>query len=82
VLEELERIQNETLQSLSGVKTEKEVSEIRLRILGKKGSLTQLLKRLGILPEEDRKEIGRRANRHPYFLETLPCVLYTWSTTK
>jgi len=45
VLEELERIQNETLQSLSGVKTEKEASEIRLRILGKKGSLTQLLKR-------------------------------------
>jgi phenylalanyl-tRNA synthetase alpha chain len=63
VLEELENLHKEILSSLSKVSTEKEVSEIRVRSLGKKGSLTQLLKRLGTLPEGDRREIGKRANQ-------------------
>jgi phenylalanyl-tRNA synthetase alpha chain len=33
-----------------------------VRFLGRKGSLTQLLKRLVTLPEGDRREIGKRAN--------------------
>jgi phenylalanyl-tRNA synthetase alpha chain len=60
--EELENLQKETLALLSRASTEKEVSEIRVRVLGKKGGLTLLLKRLGALPEADRREIGRRAN--------------------
>ena len=61
--EELEALRKETLGSLSKVSTEKDVSEIRVRVLGRKGSLTQLLKRLGTIPEADRKEIGRVANQ-------------------
>ena len=61
--EELESLQKEVLASLSQVATEKEISEIRVRVLGRKGSLTQLLKRLGTLPEADRREIGKRANQ-------------------
>ena len=61
--EELEKLHRESLASLSQATTEKEISEIRVRILGRKGSLTQLLKRLGTLPETDRREIGRRANQ-------------------
>ncbi len=60
--EELEKIREECQASLSGAKTEMDVAEIRVRILGRKGSLTQLLKRLGSLPEAERKQIGRRAN--------------------
>jgi len=63
VKEELEALRKETLGSLSKVSTEKDVSEIRVRVLGRKGSLTQLLKRLGTIPEADRKEIGRVANQ-------------------
>jgi phenylalanyl-tRNA synthetase alpha chain len=63
VKEELERLQKEILASLSQVSTEKELSEIRVRVLGRKGSLTQLLKRLGTLPEIERREIGKRANQ-------------------
>jgi phenylalanyl-tRNA synthetase alpha chain len=63
VLEELERLHKEMLASLSHASTEREVSEIRVRGLGRKGSLTQLLKRLGDLPEGDRREIGRKANQ-------------------
>lgn len=60
--EELEKIREECLAALLLAKTEPEVSDIRVRILGRKGALTQLLKRLGTLPEAERKEIGRRAN--------------------
>ncbi len=61
--EELERLRNEVLISTSQASTEKELSEIRVGVLGRKGSLTQLLKRLASLPEEERREIGRRANQ-------------------
>jgi phenylalanyl-tRNA synthetase alpha chain len=63
VKEELESLQKEICASLSQVSTEKELSEIRVRVLGRKGSLTQLLKRLGTLPEAERREIGKRANQ-------------------
>ncbi|MGB9627659.1 MAG: phenylalanine--tRNA ligase subunit alpha [Thermodesulfobacteriota bacterium] len=61
--EELERIQHETLESLSRSTTSKEVSDIRIRVLGRKGSLTQILKSLGRLPEAERREIGQKANQ-------------------
>ncbi len=70
VKEELENLQKEILALLSQASTEKEVSEIRVRSLGRKGSVTQLLKRLGTLPETDRREIGRKANQIKEDLET------------
>jgi len=63
LLEELEKIKKEVSAFLSDAKTEREVLEIRVRVLGKKGNLTQVLKRLGTLPEADRREIGKQANR-------------------
>jgi len=62
VKEELKSLQKETLSSLSKVSTEKELLEIRVKVLGRKGSLTQLLKNLGSLPESERREIGKKAN--------------------
>jgi len=61
--EELERIRQATIEALSQSTTLKEVSEIRIKVLGRRGSLTQLLKSLGRLPEIERKEIGKRANQ-------------------
>jgi phenylalanyl-tRNA synthetase alpha chain len=62
VKEELKSLQKETWSSLSKVSTEKELLEIRVKVLGRKGSLTQLLKNLGSLPESERREIGKKAN--------------------
>jgi len=70
VKEELEAVQKETWAYLSQASTEHEVSEIRIRVLGKKGSLTRLLKGLGTLPEADRREIGKRANQVKQDLES------------
>lgn len=61
--EELEKLQNEVLTSLSQASTEREISEIRVKYLGKKGRITQVLKSLGRLPDSERREIGRRANQ-------------------
>ena len=60
--EELEKLRNEVLISISQASTEKELSEIRVEILGRKGRLTQLLKQLGTLPEVERREVGKIAN--------------------
>ena len=68
--EELEILYKETLSFLSQVSTEKDVNEIRVRVLGRKGNLTQLLKGLGVLPEGDRREIGKRANEIKEDLES------------
>lgn len=70
MIEELEVLYKETLSSLSQVSAEKDVNEIRVRVLGRKGSLTQLLKGLGALSEGDRREIGRRANEIKEDLES------------
>ncbi len=68
--EELETLYKETLSSLSQASSAKEVNDIRVRILGRKGSLTQLLKGLGALPEGDRREMGKRANEIKEGLES------------
>jgi len=60
---ELEHLQQETLSALSQASSEKEISELRIRVLGKKGTLTQLLKKLGTLPENERREMGKVANQ-------------------
>jgi phenylalanyl-tRNA synthetase alpha chain len=70
VIEALGHIREEALVSLSKAHTEKEITEIRVKTLGRKGSLTQLLKQLGTLPETERKEIGRRANEIKEALES------------
>jgi phenylalanyl-tRNA synthetase alpha chain len=63
VKEELERLQEEVVISISQASTEKEIAEIRVKYLGKKGSITQVLRSLGTLPESERREVGQRANQ-------------------
>ena len=70
VKEKLEKLHGETLKSLSLASSEKEVSEIRIGVLGRRGRLTQLLKGLGTLPQEERREIGSKANQIKQDLET------------
>jgi len=68
--EELDNLLEEALTFLARASTGKEISNFRIRVLGRKGNLTQLLKRLGTLPEGERKEIGKRANEIKEELET------------
>jgi phenylalanyl-tRNA synthetase alpha chain len=63
VKEELESLRKEIMISISQAFTEKEISEIRVKYLGKKGSITRVLKSLGTLPESERREVGKEANQ-------------------
>lgn len=47
---------------LSSAKSSDEVNKFKVEALGKKGELTQILKQLGSLSVEERKEIGKKAN--------------------
>ncbi|RQD69964.1 MAG: phenylalanine--tRNA ligase subunit alpha [Tindallia sp. MSAO_Bac2] len=60
--EKLKQLQKEAAELLEKVKESKEVEEIRVKYLGKKGALTEVLRSMGSLPKEERPRIGQVAN--------------------
>ncbi len=58
----LEQIKINTLSTLEKVKDLKELDNIRVSVLGKKGELTAILKQMGKLSAEERPIIGGLAN--------------------
>jgi len=58
----LQEIKNKAESEIPSAKTEDEISDIRIKYLGRKGALTLLLKDLSTLPPDERKEIGKSAN--------------------
>ncbi|TEB05947.1 Phenylalanine--tRNA ligase alpha subunit [Pelotomaculum schinkii] len=60
--EKLKRLHEEAHKSLAEARTMDELNEIRVRILGKKGELTQILRGMGGLSSEERPRIGQVAN--------------------
>lgn len=60
--EKLEQILKLGLERLSSVKDLKDLDEIRVKILGKTGELTQILRGMKDVAPQDRKEIGTLAN--------------------
>jgi len=61
--EQLEQIKTLAAQALEGVTDLKELDEIRIRYLGKKGELTAVLRGMGGLSAEERPLIGALANQ-------------------
>ncbi|MCH3972526.1 MAG: phenylalanine--tRNA ligase subunit alpha [Oscillospiraceae bacterium] len=60
--EELQAIGSKALQELHSADSQKLLDELRVRYLGKKGSLTSILKKMGSLSAEERPVIGKLAN--------------------
>jgi len=60
--EKLKRLHEEAHKALAEARTMDELNEIRVRILGKKGELTQILRGMGGLSSEERPRIGQVAN--------------------
>lgn len=61
--EQLERLRSDTLGELDDIKAPKELEDLRVRLLGKKGTLTGLLRGMGTLPAEERPQMGQLVNR-------------------
>lgn len=62
LFDDLKKLREQGLADIKSVKDEKSLNEVRVQLVGKKGSLTEMLHSLGQLDQEQRKEIGQKVN--------------------
>src|SRR5688500_7208742 len=70
-LERLDALATEAEAALSGAATAADLEQARVRYLGRKAELPQLLRSIPTLPPEQRGELGRRGNELRARLERL-----------
>ena len=69
LVQELERLQQEAGVSIPQAATPDALEQLRVRFLGRKSRLTEIMKLLPQLAVEQRADIGKRANRLKAFVE-------------
>lgn len=69
MLEKLEEIKNKGLDRIKETNNIKDLEDIKRELLGKKSSLTDVLKLLGTLDAEMKKKVGMRANEIKKFFD-------------
>lgn len=62
MLEKLESLRINGIKEIAKAKTIGELQEVRKNLMGKKGQLTEILKELGKISPEERKNIGKVSN--------------------
>ncbi|WCB93823.1 Phenylalanine--tRNA ligase alpha subunit [Baekduia alba] len=62
MLDRIEEIHDEGLGAIDAAGTTDELEELRVRLLGRKAELPNLLRGVGELPPEQRGQVGKRAN--------------------
>ncbi len=62
MIDELEKIKEIALQKIKDSEKTDDLEQIRVEFLGKKGKITEFLKKLGSLPPEERPKVGSVAN--------------------
>ncbi len=67
--QQLEALRVQALAQLDALSSQKEIEEFRIRMLGKKGELTALLRGMGNVPAEERPVIGQMVNELRQLLE-------------
>lgn len=60
--EEIENLKKQALEELTNSKSSKELNDLRVKYLGKKGELTGLLREMGSLSPEERPKMGALVN--------------------
>ena len=70
MIQQLDELKTQALQELGQIQDGKELESWRVRYLGKKSSLTSILRSLATLPLEERKSAGARANQVKTGLES------------
>lgn len=61
--ERLKQILEESKEQLKKASSMQDAEEVRVKVLGKKGQLTEILRGMGKLSPEERKELGQAANQ-------------------
>lgn len=70
MLEIVSKLKEEFEQSLAASKTQEELEAVRVRFLGKKGAVTDVLKGLKDMDNETRKQVGQQMNELKNEMET------------
>lgn len=60
--DQLQKIKEQALSQIEACREIKEIDDLRVKVLGKKGELTAILKQMGKLSAEERPVIGQLAN--------------------
>ncbi len=71
MLSDIQSIKDQAADELTKQKSLKELQAQKVKYLGKKGLLTSLLKSLGTIPKEKRREQGRILNETKIYIESL-----------
>jgi phenylalanyl-tRNA synthetase alpha chain len=69
--ERVAQIRQEAESALAGASSSQELEELRVRYLGRRAELPQLLREVGSLPADQRGDVGRAANQARQALEAL-----------
>ncbi|KGI85834.1 MULTISPECIES: phenylalanine--tRNA ligase subunit alpha [Exiguobacterium] len=60
--EQLEQLQQEALHEIQAASSQKELNDVRIKYLGKKGPMTEVLRGMGKLSPEERPVVGELVN--------------------
>src|ERR1700742_290596 len=71
MLEQIENIRVEATEAIVDASTSAELEELRVKYLGRKAELTQVLRGIAGLPPEERGPVGGTANKARKELEAL-----------
>jgi phenylalanyl-tRNA synthetase alpha chain len=66
---DIKKLESGALGEIQGARTLEELESLRVKFLGRKGALTQILRGLKDLPAEARRDVGQEANRVKEVLE-------------
>src|SRR6185437_12750734 len=81
--EKLLAIKNNAISLILETKSPQELEEIRIQFLGRNGEVTQLLKELPKIPQEERPKIGSLSNEVKNIIEdTIQTQLASLKATK
>jgi len=69
VMEDIKGLRDGFLSDLKGLNTLRQLRDLKVRYLGKKGLLTQQLRSLSLLPKEERPGAGKEINELKRFVE-------------
>ena len=62
IVEELDALRAETLAAIEGAADTASLDEVRVRVVGKSGTLTAYLRNMGQVPKEERATVGKTVN--------------------
>ena len=60
--EQIENLKNQALEEIAKSESSKELNDLRVKYLGKKGELTSILRGMGELSSEERPKMGALVN--------------------